>query len=120
MEFTIIELRSILISSRNRLSNESDLQDDLNARLQCSKYKNFKKEWSFNKESRIDFFDPDLGIGIEVKIKGSPNEILKQLERYAKIPEVKVLVLATAFFMGLPPEIEGKPVYLFHLSKGLL
>lgn len=120
MESVILELKSLMIRPGLRLSNESDLQVDLEKIFASSKYSSFKREYRFNERDRIDFFEEKLGIGIEVKIKGNSNEILKQLERYAKNEQVKALVLATAYFMGLPPDINGKPLYFFHLSKGML
>jgi hypothetical protein len=38
--------------------------------------------------------------------------------RYAEHPEVKALILASNVSMGLPEEINGKPVFAASLSAG--
>src|SRR5580692_2789902 len=45
---------------------------------------------------RIDLFLPQPGIGIELKVKGSPSEILRQLHRYAQCPAILSLMLMTS------------------------
>jgi len=44
---------------------------------------------------RIDFYLPQQGYGIELKIKGSPSEVMRQLHRYAQSPEISALILMT-------------------------
>lgn len=60
------------------------------------------------------------GIAIEVKIKGSRRAIFKQIARYAQHAEVREIVLATNVPMGLPEEINGKPVAIAALGRGWL
>lgn len=50
------------------------------------------------------------GVGVEVKLRGSRVEILRQLERYAGHAAVRELLLVTGTAMRLPPAIGGKPV----------
>lgn len=78
----------------------------------------FCKEYPLAGAGIIDFFIG--GPGIEVKIKGSPMGIYRQLERYAKHPEVTELILITAKSMTLPETIEGKPANFIQLSKAWL
>jgi hypothetical protein len=70
-------------------------------------------------ESRIDFMFPD-GLGIELKIQGSARSIYDQCLRYCKYEQVKSLLLVTSKSMGFPKEINGKPTFIFNLSKGWL
>lgn len=59
-------------------------------------------------------------IGVEVKLKGQPAAILRQLERYAADPTLAALVLVTAKPVALPLLIGGKPVRIIDLGKAWL
>jgi hypothetical protein len=79
----------------------------------------------FEREKRLSVKDiPDFvvfpGIVIECKMrnKGKKMAIYKQLCRYAECSEVTAIILASNVSMGLPPEINGKPVYAASLSAG--
>lgn len=54
----------------------------------------------------IDFMIGD--IGLEIKIKGQPMSIFRQLERYAQDDSVNTLILANVKTMTLPDTINGK------------
>lgn len=80
---------------------------------------------SFEREKRLDDRDiPDFlidgGIVVECKLRGKARkiDIYKQLVRYAQSDLVKAIILASNTNMGLPEEIEGKPVYTASLSLG--
>lgn len=79
---------------------------------------------AYRREHRLDAGTvPDFlvsGTVVEVKIGGNRRAIFRQLERYARHPEVTAVVLATNIFMGLPPEIIGKPAFLVHLGRAWL
>lgn len=66
----------------------------------------------------IDFVA--LGIGIEVKIKGQPASIRRQLEAYAAEPSIAGLLLVTSKPVALPAEMKGKPVAQLHLGRAWL
>ena len=51
----------------------------------------------------VDFFSAEIGLALEVKLKGAEREILRQLRRYARDPRVTALALATARPMAPPP-----------------
>lgn len=59
-------------------------------------------------------------IAIEVKIKGSRRDILRQCQRYAGHARVEALVLATNVAMGFPPELNGKPTAVLNLGRAWL
>ena len=63
-------------------------------------------------KDRFDFFLPDPGLAIEVKIDGSLTEITRQLYRYAAHDEVEALMLLTTRRQHdrLPSSMHGKPV----------
>lgn len=130
MDEAIQAIFSALKMSRYDLSSEAATQEGINDNLTSyfsdatwiSPWKDwiFHKEKVLSKRDRVDFFIEGPGIAIEVKIKGSPMSFLKQCERYCEHDEVKALILATAKFTGFPEEINGKPIYLLHLSRGML
>lgn len=57
------------------------------------------------------------GVVVEVKLKGSPTAIYRQLERYAKHECVTAILLVTARSMTLPVQIFGKPAAVSSLSR---
>lgn len=70
---------------------------------------------------RIDFYMPAERIGIEVKVKGSPTEIVRQLSRYAQAPEIHTLMLVTGrarLGQLLPAELHGKPLHVVATWRG--
>jgi hypothetical protein len=71
---------------------------------------------------RIDFYLPATRIGMELKVKGSPSEVLRQLHRYALSPEIDALVLLTgrSRLSVAPAEINRKPVLSAALWSGQL
>jgi hypothetical protein len=57
-----------------------------------------------------------------VKIAGTWANVVRQLTRYAKCPEIAALVLVTTRVAHhhLPADIEGKPVHLLSLIGAAL
>lgn len=82
----------------------------------------FVREHPIADGGRIDFFLPHYAAGVEVKIKGSPMDVLRQLQAYALDPALQVLVLATARarLTAMPSTIAGKPLHVLPLTGGLL
>lgn len=108
----------LLQRSRFDLSSEKHLQEEVAQALTAAGI-------SFEREKRLSAKDiPDFlvegGVAIECKMrnKGKKMDIFRQLVRYAGYPEVKAIVLASNVSMGLPPDIDGKPVYAASLSHG--
>jgi len=77
-----------------------------------------EREVRLSAESIIDFFGE--GLGIEVKISGSPMAIFAQIERYAAFDEVQWIILATSRAMRLPPLVKAKPAFVASLGRGWL
>lgn len=71
---------------------------------------------------RIDFYLPDGKLGIELKVKGSPSQVLRQLHRYAQCPDVAVLILLTARarLAFSPMKINGRAVFAVPVWEGQL
>lgn len=54
------------------------------------------REHMLDRQSRLDFFEVEHGIAIEVKVAGSAADVLRQLWRYAEHDAVKEIVLVTS------------------------
>lgn len=69
---------------------------------------------------RIDGLAVVPGVGIEVKLKGRPGAIRRQVKGYADEPSIAALVLATARPIAMPVSIGGKPVAVLDLGRAWL
>jgi len=106
-----------LSGKRFPLSDETRLQSSIEEELQRDGVI-FKREFRLSPEDRIDFL---IGrVGVEVKIKGGKLAIYRQVERYAQRDAVDALILVTNVAMGMPEEINGKPVHVFNLGRAWL
>lgn len=116
-------ISDILIAfSGNRcpLNNEKTAQVCI-ADMLASRGYNASREHRLSAADILDFFLPDIGLVIEVKLKGAQKvAVFKQLERYADHPEVKAIMLATNLAMGLPSYINDKPTYYVSLGAAWL
>jgi hypothetical protein len=115
--------RSLLASLRRRRFNyqsEKGLQDGVEAALRADGFK-FEREFRLGDAGVIDFFVGGF-LGIEIKTKGSPSEVARQLLRYAARDEVRVLALVTgrAALSALPTELMGKPLMVVELWRSFL
>ncbi|MDM8356619.1 hypothetical protein [Pandoraea communis] len=115
---TAISLVRLLQQYRFDLSTEKHLQAEIEDVL-------LKAGIVFEREKRLSDRDiPDFlvagGVVIECKIRDKSRKIdvFKQLQRYAQHPCVCSIVLASNMAMGLPADINGKPLYAASLSRG--
>ena len=114
------EIFKALVHINYNLGSEALVQGQVYKLLEEEIEEKILKEHKFSLKDRVDFFLPESGIAIEVKIKGNAQAILKQCRRYCEHKEVKSLILFTARFTGFPGRINDKPVYVLHVSKGML
>lgn len=94
---------------------EEELQSAIASALTDSSVE-FEREVELSKTDRIDFL---VGtVGIEVKIKGSPTEVARQLNRYVQSPKIESLLLVTAksSHRGLPSSLNGKQIKVLYLN----
>jgi hypothetical protein len=102
-----------------------NLQDEKELQVQMFKCLT-ELEITVNKEHHLDaknipdFFFPDQGIVLEVKIKGSARQIYAQCERYSTFGDVKAIILITNRGMGFPDHLKGKPCYFLKLGNAWL
>ncbi len=113
--------------TRVDLSSEKAMQSGIAVALEAAGIP-FEREHRLSTDDIPDFLIPchralTQWIAVECKLKGRGSgprkiDIYRQIERYARHPEVAVIILASNLSMGLPAEIRGKPVYAASLSKG--
>jgi hypothetical protein len=75
----------------------------------------YEREYHLREADIIDFYFPDGRIGLELKVKGSPAAVMRQLQRYARSPEVDALILMTghaSLAAGCADMLAGKPVHV--------
>lgn len=113
---TLIQL---IRSARVDLSSEKRAQADVAAVLAANGI-DFVREFRLSESDVVDFMVK--GIAVELKLKRSvgKQEVYRQLRRYARHPEVMIVVLASNLSMGLPEQIEGKDAYLVKLGEAWL
>ena len=113
------EIIQILSGCRFPLANEKMLQAAIEEEFDAHGVEH-SREHRLSSEDVIDFFFEAEGIGAEIKIKGSKRAIYGQIQRYAKHDCIRELILVTNVPMGVPAEVEGKPVYVVNLAKAWL
>ncbi len=115
---TAAEIIRLVQRSRFDLSSEKHLQEGMSEMLSAA-HVDFEREKRLSAKDVPDFLVAG-GIVIECKMrnKSSKMDIYRQLVRYAAHPEVTAIILASNVTMGLPSEIEGKPLYAASLSRG--
>ena len=94
--------------------NEKILQEQLFDSI--LKNLGFVREYKLDGRSIIDFYHPELSLGIEVKIKGQVSSIYRQCKRYAKNKNISHLTLLTSVAMNLPKEVEGVPTSILRIG----
>ncbi len=113
-------LIALLAGFRYPVITERALQDGIEAALREGQIL-YAREVALNSSDRPDFLLPD-GTVIEIKIKGSLAEALRQVHRYARSPRVTaLLVVGTPHWLPrLPERIGGKPLRSLRLLGSLL
>jgi hypothetical protein len=115
-------LADLIIGYRYVIGNESSFQDGLSWILEMNRIVYVREHNLGRAFGRIDFYLPDEGIGIELKVKGSPTEVIRQLHRYAQSPEIHALILVTGRSRLSPntDELNGKPLITASVWQGQL
>jgi hypothetical protein len=114
---TAQQVRDALARYRLPVSVEKAMQGAVESALRAEGLA-FRREVTRGAD-RIDFL---VGtVGVELKVKGSVSEVLRQLERYALWEDVTELLLVTTrgHHLAMPRELNGKPVWV-HTVKGVL
>lgn len=113
-------LASRLAAYRFRFVSEKDLQDGIEALL-TAEHIPFQRERAISAPDRPDFL-VDGNLAVEVKIKGSLAQLLRQAARYASHPEIAgiVVVGSPRWLTGVPSTLCDKPVKAVRLLGSLL
>lgn len=118
--WTLQNLAELVTQYRYRIGSEAEFQDGLARVLEIHAIVH-RREYDLGPHfGRIDFFLPGLFIGIELKVKGSPSEAMRQLHRYAKSPDIQALILVTVRSRtGFEPaQINSKPLLTASVWQG--
>lgn len=120
IHFSILpKVKQLLRGQRFIVSDEKQLQEQLFKLFSSSiELLGIQKEYSLGENGRVDFWV--AGAAIEVKTKGSPMAIYRQLKIYAAHESVKEIILITAKSMTLPVSINNKPAGFINISKAWL
>ncbi|WP_199028838.1 hypothetical protein [Ralstonia sp. ASV6] len=115
-----VEIVQLLQRCRFDLSTEKHLQAGVEQALRGAGF-DFAREKRLSSQDIPDFLVSG-GVVIECKMrnKSSKMEVFRQISRYAEHAEVTAIILASNMSMGLPPELNGKPLYSASLSRGWL
>lgn len=116
----IDHLATRLNAYRFRFVTEKDLQDGIEAMLTAEQIP-FQRERAISAPDRPDFL-VDGNLAVEVKIKGSLAQLLRQASRYASHPEIAgiVVVGSPRWLATVPSVLCDKPVKSVRLLGSLL
>lgn len=114
----ISDIKTLLQNKRFDLHNEKILQSQIEQILVNSGIP-YRREYELSKGSIIDFWI-DNRLGIEIKIKGSPKDIFRQLRRYCSHDKIEAILLVTNKTIRLPQSIENKPSQVLNLGTSWL
>ena len=114
------KLVQLLTQYRYVLGSESAFQEGLAQVLRAQGIAHLKEHDLGRDFGRIDFYLPESQTGIELKVKGSPSEVVRQIHRYALCPDIAALVLLTGKrrLTRMPASINGKPLVAASLWWG--
>lgn len=104
------QVLELLRGYRYDASTEAAFQQAVELRLSIAGMA-YEREARLSARDRIDFL-VDGGIGVELKVNGATNDVMRQLLRYAESDKISALVLVTtrALHQAMPPSMNGKPV----------
>lgn len=118
LDATAAAVMGVLRGLRLPLHDEKRLQEAMAEALEEAAIEH-TTEALLGPGERVDFLTPD-GLAIECKLQARKRAIYHQLCRYARHSSVSGLLLVTNTAMGLPPAIEGKPVFYCSLGGSWL
>lgn len=108
------EIAEILKSKTWAVAEERELQEAVGALLPS-----LDREHSFDRRNRVDFFDAESGLAVEVKIKGGANALLRQMQRYMSRSDVTsglVVTTSRRLAAAIPESLCGKPLAAVYLA----
>jgi hypothetical protein len=111
-------IRQIILSYRYQHADEAGLQAGITAALHTAGQP-AHREVRLTTRDRIDILTDR--VGIEVKVRGATDALLRQLQRYAQHTQIDALIVVTtvAKHRSLPQSVGGKPLAVIHLGGTL-
>lgn len=116
---TLESICKVLSGYRYNFQDESSLQEGM-AEVLTNNAIAFEREVRLDARNRPDFM---IGpVAIEVKIKGTFAEFMRQADRYLELDRISALiVVGTPKWMpAVPASLRGKPIYTVRLTSSLL
>lgn len=114
---TVDDICRVLCNARYHYHSEKGLQQGVN-QLLSELGVNFRPEYSLSPRNRIDFLIETLGIGIECKVDGTLNALLRQISRYAATGKISDLIVLTtrSIHQRIPTQLHGVSVFVVVIS----
>lgn len=122
LEYGALSIAGLLKSYQFRTNGqEAGLQQGIELVLRTHEIE-FISQFDLGEHGRIDIYIPSLQLGIELKVKGAPSEVITQVHRYAQSPKINALILVTGKMrLAIPvTEINGKQVVNVVLWEAML
>ncbi|AYD81581.1 Cas4 family exonuclease [Arthrobacter phage KBurrousTX] len=116
------EIATLVVLEQHTWQTEDDLQNSIAECLKAAGLDVTREVTLDGGLGRIDLMIDGKGIGIEVKVKGSWQQLTRQVMRYSRAPEIKALLVATtkpAHAMHTPVAANGVPILTVVLGGGL-
>lgn len=120
--FRLRRLASHLRGFAYRYHDEVQLHGVLEQVLVAAGEQGFVREYAIDRKNRFDFWFPDEGLAIEVKVDGTLSSALRQVDRYCTLLPVRgVLLASTQRWASIEiSSLHGVPVYGVHLQRQCL
>lgn len=118
-EHDILHICKVFSAYRYNFQDESTLQEGMAVALSNNSVAH-AREVRLDAQNRPDFM---IGsVAVEVKIKGTFAEFLRQANRYLELDQISALiVVGTPKWMpAVPATLRGKPIYTVRLMSSLL
>lgn len=112
-------LCKVFSSYRYNFQDEESLQEGMALALTRSGIE-FEREVRLDAHNRPDFMIDS--VAVEVKIKGTFAQFLRQAARYLELDQVSALILVGTpkWLPAVPATLVGKPIYTVRLTSSLL
>jgi hypothetical protein len=118
---TANDLAATLERYRMRSTTEADLHEAIAEVLDANGV-GYMREYRLAPRDRIDFYCPDLRVGIEAKIAGGTNAVARQIARYCQSDEIGAVILVTSLVKhrNVPQRLRDKEVRVVFTGRGAL
>ncbi|ASX99209.1 Cas4 family exonuclease [Arthrobacter phage Chipper1996] len=116
---TLADVAAIIALKAHTWNNEDELQESIAESLKAAGLEVTREVALSGGLGRIDLMIGEH-LGVEVKVKGSWQQLTRQVMRYSRAPEIKALLVVTTkpgHAQNVPLQSNGVPI-LTHLLRG--